>query len=769
MLVCSDMRSASLVTVLLLGLLFFPLATATEGRAPPQCASLDLSDVVSSSTGVSVEPGACVIIDIGTRSYTTTLGFDIEVLDDAMDVLLFDQSSIQSYQNGQNYRSSFNKEVSFESMIGAKWLDWAPPQSISPKNWYLVFDNSAHDGDEGMGDQGGMTARFKLQLAPIGAEDYPLIHDTFLLQPNQRINMASFNVDSSTGLTYWVHPLSGDGDIFIQSDNQLSGDLIISGSRMDNFGGQDKTQLDWTVPVFLNLQNLNLIAEAGPLGLHFSVKAWFDPVLAPEIVDYSNSTTTIGESVILDAGNTPNSLQQLSVLSWDFDSDGTQDSTGTLVQAVWYSPGLKTINLTVQSKSGETSIASHQVEVIDVKNPNAVITGIGGVMDLNGDRRLLRLSDLVLQATNSNDDDAIASASWAVDGEQVSSASQFTFMRSEIGSYLVTLTVSDPSGNIGSVNLTVIVYDSTEPILVTSDITAISKVEQGKEVEFRAKAADEWDAAEDLRFTWDLDLNNDANKDGDSTNDPDYEGATLKISFDDVGKTKFAVTVYDQSNNTDFEIFEIEVTEPADNTGLILIIASVFAVVIVVSGVVLFGYRGIQRRHAVELLIQRGLSAEEAEARVLDMTRNVKLPAFAKAAQIAGISEGYELKSTTQMETEAKAREFEAIYGGSSQSDPNAGFRPAVRQVDPALAEAALAAFADEAQAPAVISSVSTPSSGKVRSGGIALPQKSAPVKHSLKSHCTSCSQDFLVEIDQGARSVVVSCPHCGADQLFER
>ena len=151
MLVCSDMRSAYLVTVLLLGLLFFPLSTATEGRAPPQCASLDLSAVVSSSTGVSVEPGACVIIDIGTRSYTTTLGFDIEVLDDAMDVLLFDQSSIQSYQNGQNYRSSFNKEVSFESMIGAEWLDWAPPQSISPKNWYLVFDNSAHDGDEGMG------------------------------------------------------------------------------------------------------------------------------------------------------------------------------------------------------------------------------------------------------------------------------------------------------------------------------------------------------------------------------------------------------------------------------------------------------------------------------------------------------------------------------------------------------------------------------------------------------------------------------------------
>ena len=766
------MSGPRLLVILLAGLLLAPLATATEGRAPPQCAEFDLSDVVSSSSGVAVDPGACIIIDIGVRSHATTLAIDIEVLDDAMDVLMFDQNSIQPYQNGQNYRSSFNQEATFESMIGSQWLDWAPPQSISPKNWYIAFDNSAHDGDEGMGDQGGMTARFKIQLAPASVEDYPLIHDTFKLNAGERVNLVDFNVDSGTELTYWVHPLSGTGDIFIQSDNQLEGDLIISGTNIDDFGGQDTSQVDWEISEFLNLQNLNLIAEAGSTGVHFTLKAWFDPVLAPAVTDYENSTTTIGEKITLDASNTPNSLQQVRALSWDFDSDGLEDAIGNLVEASWSTPGMKNVNLTAESQTGAVTIVTYQIEVLDVVSPTAIITGTGGALDLNGDRRLLRLSDLVLQASNSNDDHAIASASWSVDGEQVSSASQFTFSRSDIGTYTVTLTVTDPSGNSGQTNTTIVVYDSTEPILVSSSISDISEVEKGEEIVFQAKAADEWDEQEDLRFTWDLNLERDSNGDGDSTNDPDFVGPNLEISFSEVGKSKFAVTVYDKSNNSDFEIFEVMVTEPPSQTGLIAIVAVVFAVIVVVSGVVLFGYKGVQRRHAIELLMARGLSRDEATSRVYEITRSVKLPAFAKASQMAGIIDGTELKSAAELQTDAKTAEFNAIYGEPQNADVNAGFRPATvtRQVDPALAEAALAAFAEEPEMPSIVNSTPNPSTGKVRSGGVALPQQQTqPSSHSLSSQCSACGKSFSVEIPSTVRSAVVACPSCGTDQLFER
>ena len=767
------MSSPRLLVFLLAGLLFAPMVSATEGRAAPQCAELDLSDVVSTSSGVAVEPGACVIIDIGVRSYTTTLAIDIEVLDDALDVLMFDQNSIQVYQNGQNYRSYFNKEASFESMLGSQWLDWAPPGPSSDKSWYIVFDNSQHDGDEGMGDQGGVLSRFKLQLAPAAVEDYPLVHNTFFLQPGERVNLASFSVDGGTGLSYWAHPLSGDGDLFIQSDNQLSGDLIISGTAMDNFGGQDTTQIDWSVPVFLNLQNLNLMAEAGLTGLHFSVKAWFNPILNPVIVDYSNSETTLGVSIALDAGNTPNSLGQVSSYSWDFDSDNIVDASGKLVDASWDKPGTKTVNLTVVSQTGEVSITSTQIEVKDIVNPTAVILGTvfggGGGLDIDGNYRLDRTANLSLVATNSFDDDAIASASWSIDGESPTSASQITFSSSEIGTYVVTLTITDPSGNKGSVDTIIRVYDSTEPILVTSELSEISEVEQGEEIKLRAGAADAWDSEENLTFVWDFDLTRDSNDDGDPTNDPDETGTTVSVSFDETGETKFAVTVYDASNNSDSKIFTIDVVEPPGQGNLFAIIAVVFLVIIVVAGVSLFGYKGIQRKHALELLMERGFSKEEATARIQDIARSNNLPAFAKAAQMAGISGDGEVKTAQQMQSEAKAEEFAAIYGNDPQADPNAGFRPMVaqRQVDPALAEAALAAFADEPQQTAVVSPA--PTTGKVKSGGVALPRIAKSNSHNLRTDCTACGKTFSVDIPPSIKSAVVSCPACGSDQLFER
>ena len=767
------MSSPRLLVFLLAGLLLAPMVSATEGRAAPQCAELDLSDVVSTSSGVAVEPGACVIIDIGVRSYTTTLAIDIEVLDDALDVLMFDQNSIQVYQNGQNYRSYFNKEASFESMLGSQWLDWAPPGPSSDKSWYIVFDNSQHDGDEGMGDQGGVQSRFKLQLAPAAVEDYPLVHNTFFLQPGERVNLASFSVDGGTGLSYWAHPLAGDGDLFVQSDNQLSGDLIISGTAMDNFGGQDTTQIDWSVPVFLNLQNLNLMAEAGSTGLHFSVKAWFNPILNPVIVDYSNSETTLGVSIALDAGNTPNSLGQISSYSWDFDSDNIADASGKLVDASWDEPGTKTVNLTVVSQTGEVSITSAQIEVTDIVNPTAVILGTvfggGGGLDIDGNYRLDRTANLSLVATNSFDDDAIASASWSIDGESPTSASQITFSSSEIGTYVVTLTVTDPSGNTGTVDTIIRVYDSTEPILVTSELSEISEVEQGEEIKLRAGAADAWDSEENLTFVWDFDLTRDSNDDGDPTNDPDETGTTVSVSFDETGETKFAVTVYDASNNSDSKIFTIDVLEPPGQGNLFAIIAVVFLVIIVVAGVSLFGYKGIQRKHALELLMERGFSKEEATARIQDIARSNNLPAFAKAAQMAGISGDGEVKTAQQMQSEAKAEEFAAIYGNDPQADPNAGFRPMVaqRQVDPALAEAALAAFADEPQQTAVVSPA--PTTGKVKSGGVALPRIAKPNSHNLRTDCTACGKTFSVDIPPSIKSAVVSCPACGSDQLFER
>ena len=178
-----------------------------------------------------------------------------------------------------------------------------------------------------------------------------------------------------------------------------------------------------------------------------------------------------------------------------------------------------------------------------------------------------------------------------------------------------------------------------------------------------------------------------------------------------------------------------------------------------------------RRRHAIEILVEKGLSLEEANARLYEVANTTKLPRFAKALQMAGISEGGEVKSSEQIASEEKASEFASIYGNDQQSqiDPNAGFRPntQVRQVDPAIANAALAAFEDEPLP--VKSTPPATATGKVRSGGVALPPTKQPSSHTLKSNCTSCGKAFAVTMPAAISSAVVACPSCGSDQLFER
>ena len=133
-------------------------------------------------------------------------------------------------------------------------------------------------------------------------------------------------------------------------------------------------------------------------------------------------------------------------------------------------------------------------------------------------------------------------------------------------------------------------------------------------------------------------------------------------------------------------------------------------------------------RHAVEMLVEGGLSTEEAKSRIKQNMSSTKLPMFAKASQMAGLSEGGTVKSPSQIQSDAKAAELEAIYGSNNQieTDPYAGFRPApqTRQVNQEFAEAALAAFAEEVTTNPIQTPTASQVSGKVRSGGVAIPSK---------------------------------------------
>ena len=776
------MRPERTLALLLVFLMLAPVASAVSGRAAPNCSTMEIGDI---SSQIAVDAGTCLIIDIGTRSSSQVLEFDLDIVDDAVDVLFFDTNGLQPYELGQSYRSSFVSEASFESALGSYDYDWRPPSSLTDKNWYLVIDNAAHDGDQGMGDQGGMRARFTIDITIAQDGQWTPLHDLFLFQVEQQqtlLDGGDLTLDEGTGITIRTDVISGSGDLYLQSDNQVGGDLFLSGTKMDDITGT--SSLSWSVPSFLDVQALNLVVDTRGQSspLHFTIEVELDPPLNPIISDDDNATTSIDETITLNALSTPNRLGQVSSLSWDFDGDGIEDDSGMIVDASWDSPGTKTVNLTASSPTGASMTTSHIVEVEDLEIPVAVITG-NGIRGLNGEWRLLRTADLQLSAVSSFDDDMISSNSWSIDGEPFSSATQITVSWSEIGSHLIKLTVTDGSGNIGFVNTTVIVYDSTIPILETSALDELNEVHKGDTITLKGTAVDMWDDSADLRYEWDLNPGIDDDDDGDARNDADMVGQTIEISFDEIGTKSIALTVYDASNNSDLHVFTIEVVEPPSTMGAFAIVVIVILVALVTLGVVLFGHRRLQHGAAIQLLMQSGLTHYDAQVRVIEIAKTRKIPPFAKAAQLAGLEEGMTLRSDAQKAADAKAAEMNSIYGeggGTIATDPNAGFRPTqpqVRRVDHSLSMAALEAFADDLPSEAV-KQKSSVVSGKVRSGGVVLPQVTPKVEipeapavqsHSLKSDCTACGKGFAIELPEGVNQAVVACPSCGIDQLFQR
>ncbi|MDP6869549.1 MAG: PKD domain-containing protein [Candidatus Poseidoniaceae archaeon] len=770
------MGRAVLCAILLLATATLPSIAATSGRSPPQCETIDIS-AISGQTGI--DAGACVIINLGTHTHQTVLDFDFTVSLNPLDVLLFDQNSIQSYNNGQSYRSSFVAEASFEDFQDSMQFDWAPPVSISAKTWYLVFDNLNHSGDAGQGSQGIASSAFSVDVSIDQGPDFPLVHDTWLFSAGERNQLAFFNVDGGTILDLDLTRISGSGELFVQSESQLGGNSFLADSKLE-ISNTDK-QFQWTVPNSQDGQNLHLMVDSGVSStFHFSLESGFTPVVQIVVNDNSNSTVNIGQEIFLDVYSSPNGMNQIVDVNWDFDNDGIIDSNGFDTVTMWSTPGVKSLSVEIISFTGETDSTIYNVNVIDNMAPVPVISGEGS-RGLNGEWRLLRTSDLILSALNSADDHTIANTTWYVDGEQFSIGSQITLSWSLIGTHEVELEVRDPSGNNASVNTTIVVYDNTNPNLETTWLSEIEEVANKESVELRVSGSDAWDDESTLIYHWDFDLETDDDGDGDSRNDPDLVGEKVVHKFTGLGEHKIAVTVFDQSGNFDMEIITVNVVEPEDSGTIIGIIAITVFVLLLVLGLVVFGQRAINRRGAVQLLISNGLPLNEAISRVSEIIKTQNVPRFASAAQLAGITEGGQIKTQAQLVAEAKAEEIAAIYGDDGNElglDPNAGFRPSFqqRQIDPKIAEAALAAFEEVNPQPKPVQQ----KLGRVKSGGVSIPespkskpQVKSPVSsiqsHGLQGECSACGKPYSMQIPENINNAVVACPNCGADQYFER
>lgn len=816
------MRSSLFVALLLCVMLIPATSLATEGRAEPNCLN-DTPAGFSSSTVIG--DGACIKVNLGTLTPGDVFDLSIIVSEGELDVLVFDQNSIQPYDLGQSYRSAFEQIPSTESALGSYQFHWKVPASINAKAWYIVFDNTAHSGDQGMGDQGGVDSRASLTVTPIIESYWTPFHNLIALENDTSQTLLSgddLRLDAGTSVVVSAWSMEGNGDVYLQtrSMNNLYtsggvGSLFITGASLQSVEGS--ASFSWIVPNELDGEELIVIADNtdtpvggadGSSAVRMTVRVELAPQLNPIITDNGNSSTVIGSAITLDAYSTPNRLDQIASASWDFDAavdaddDGDSsndvDATGWDAMALWSTPGDRTVTLTVTSPTGSSASTTSVISVLDVVNPIARIGGNG--QPISGGWKLVSEESILLNCAGSTDDHTVSTCAWNLDGNPYGQNNSVSFSWTDIGMHIVTLTVTDASGNSNSISTNLVVTDTSLPILDQSTLNLLPSGGLVNEaITCTAQASDPYDPSNTLRYHWDLNPKVDSDGNGNARDDADQTGLSTDLEFKSSGSYDIVLTVFDQSNNSDSYAFTLSI-EPLPSKGSI---AGVLLVVLFIGtltmSVALLGHRRWQNGIAKELLIGRGLNEIEAEAHMATVASTRKIPLFSSAIVLAGLDVG-EVQSTSSKVEDQKAAEMAAIYGTqpNEQAPQTSSFAPpvltqqAISQGSQAAAADAMALFNDEAPAtsPEPVTETTQTSEGidelyptapvqtVVKSGGVSLPEgmaASKPVPELIQSTttpepvskqvtCQGCSTAFTIRIPGGANAVVVACPSCSLD-----
>ena len=709
----------SMAWVLVFLLLAAPLTVQADvGRDAPGCLT-QTSETLPST--LDIDPDVCVIVDLGTLQPGDVYDLSIIVVDDALDVLFFDENSIQPYELGQSYRSVMAQPASTESALGALEFHWKVPPSISAKRWYMVLDNTAHDGDAGLGDQGGVRSTVSATVDRLNQAYWTPYHDLLSVDAggfDVLLSGDDLRLDAGTTVVLSAWDLTFVGDVYLQTrtmhDRYLAGGVgvqFIDGGALQSV--ETPQSLTWQVPSALEGEELLLVVDNtdAPLGggngtemLRISVRLELAPPLTPVITDEQMATVSLGESISLNASSTPNRLGQQGTFSWDYDAsvdsdnDGNPandaDATGVVVSPSWSVPGEKTVSVVMTAPSGQQASTTYAVTVQDVTPPVARIQSNG--TSVAGGWRIDVNNAIQLSCTASTDDHQTDSCDWTIDGEVTTNVSSLTFTPDEIRMYEVSLTVKDASGNVGTLSA---VINSVDPTIPRFDASLLpnfpTTATEGEAISFEVVVFDDYDDNATLRVHWDLQPGKDTDGNGVLKDDPDRVGLNPSITFASPGLQEIVVTVFDNSNNSANYAFSIDIAAAPTSSSSPSFAIIALLVALVIGGVGLLGFRTIQRNRGLNLLIEKGLSREEAHAHMAGVAQQSKLGFFSKPEDYAGVDMGEPVSQEERRAAQAQA-EMEAIYGSSNQADVNAGFAPQAAQVSmsPASNQAAAEAAA---------------------------------------------------------------------------
>jgi len=809
-----------IIAVLIVGILLAPSVMAqTSGRAGPNCLDRNIGSITNA---LKVDDGVCIKVNLGNLQPGDVYDVSVSIINDAIDLLFFEQNQILPYDAGQTYQSQFDPVVSTESALGDYSFHWKVPAAGTPKTWYMVLDNLAHDGDNGQGDQGGAQSQIGLTFEKIEESYWTPYHDILAVPSDSHTTLLSgddLKLDAGTTIVLTAWALEGQGDVYLQTKamNDLYttggiGQLFIADVELQSISNSDSDT--WVVPQELEGEELIIIVDntnnpvgggIGDTDLRMSVRVELSPVITP-IINVDMGETSLGIALNLNATNTPNRSNQIDTLSWDFDSEIDVDSDGVFtndndaqgfqVQGIWNTVGQKEVTLTATSQSSQIVTTNYSINVIDIQSPNAVVSS--SAESFSGDWKTKINQNTAFSCGDSTDDDKVSKCLWEWGDIYSDTNDSISISWPNIGTYLVNLTVEDESGNSNTVTANVIVDDDSIPSLNNQTIEQLpSTCVEDESLRFSMSAIDAYDQGYQLTYHWDLNPSIDSDNNGNPNDDPDFVGSDVDIEFEDAGRKDIVVTVFDQSGNSDFHAFSINVASSSDPTSVFGIIIVVLFVIAITMAVAMIGYRKWQYGLALELLEGRGLSQAESKQHISMVKERNKVPIFAAASIIAGLESGEKIVTKEERQEQQTQAMYQSIYGSSTQQSPQetSGFAPTINAYAPSsfappqaqysagtqeAAAAARAMFVEEENQEIIETNtdgLTEIQTTEVISGGIELPPQAkntlsatemketeVNVEEPIKSiNCPSCSTIFKIRIPD-VEEAVVGCPSCSID-----
>jgi PKD repeat protein len=140
-----------------------------------------------------------------------------------------------------------------------------------------------------------------------------------------------------------------------------------------------------------------------------------------------------------------------------------------------------------------------------------------------------------------------------------------TWTYDELGTYQVSMTVVDTTGQMDVVTQDVNVIDAEDPI------AAFSYTVNDRQVKYKNESMVDEENGVDVRsYAWDFDLDFDADEDGDPENDIDSTKKSPTVEYDEYGEYEVSLTVEDSFGKTDTIQQTVDVADPVQPVTAVL-------------------------------------------------------------------------------------------------------------------------------------------------------------------------------------------------------